>query len=289
MVKSRMPDWITLVSFNILEGFRPMTPVAAERRQLDRERADAARALVAALAPDILVLNEALFCRHHDGKAVDYGALFDFPYQVCALYDGAWGNAILSRFPVVQSSEMRIYNRGGLTAVIDAPTGRLTVASYHPHPARYPENKALDFDRMVAGHPAGGQRDQAEPLIVCGDLNCINPADAIDRERLVEAFRRFAPDAESAVDRLIESGRQVFDTLGELGLHDAVPLAGRHYSIPTDLLSLDKRSAVRIDHILANEAIEILDGAVVHSPESNRASDHHPVFVRFRLRSAGAA
>lgn len=258
-----------------------MAPGAAERRLLDRERADAARALVAALEPDILVLNEALFCRHHDGKAVDYGALFDFPYQVCALYDGAWGNAILSRYPVVQSSEMRIYNRGGLTAVIDTPAGRPTVASYHPHPARYPENKALDFDRMLVGH-------QAEPLIVCGDLNCINPADAIDREQLVEAFRRFAPDAETAVDRLIESGRQVFGTLGELGLHDAIPPAGRHYSIPTDLLSLDKRSAVRIDHILANDGIEILDGAVVHSPESNRASDHHPVFLRFRLRAAGA-
>jgi hypothetical protein len=48
-----------LVSFNILEGLRPITAGATERRQLDRDRADAARVVVAALTPDILVLNEA--------------------------------------------------------------------------------------------------------------------------------------------------------------------------------------------------------------------------------------
>ena len=56
------------------------------------------------------------------------------------------------------------------------------------------------------------------PLIVCGDLNCISPEDAIDRSAMIEAFRSFSPDAEAAVDQFIESGRHVFRALGELGL-----------------------------------------------------------------------
>jgi endonuclease/exonuclease/phosphatase family metal-dependent hydrolase len=170
---------------------------------------------------------------------------------------------------------MRIYNRGGLTALIDSPAGRFTVASYHPHPHRYPDNKALDFARMIAGISG--------PLIVCGDLNCINPEDRVERAALIEAFAGFTTHAETSVDQMIESGKLVFGALTERGLVDAIPRAGRRYSIPTDLLNLDKSSAVRIDHILANDAIEVLSGEVVHSPLSNRASDHHPVMIEFRV------
>jgi len=268
---------LRLVSFNILEGFRPISPATSERRLLDRDRVDAARAVIAGLSPDILVLNEALFCRQYAGQAVDYGQLFDFPFQSAALYDDAWGNAILSRCPIVKSQEMRIYNRGGIVATIATPEGQLCVASYHPHPARYPENKALDFSRLVEGVTG--------PIIVCGDLNCISPEDRVERAQLVEAFRSFSPNPEAAVDQFIESGKQVFSALGKLGLKDAVPPSGRRYSIPTDFISLDKSSAMRIDHVLANDAIQIIDGEVVQNAASNRASDHHPVLVEFQIRS----
>jgi endonuclease/exonuclease/phosphatase family metal-dependent hydrolase len=271
-----MTDCLRLVSFNILEGLRPLARSAGEQRDIDRERAEAATAVVADLRPDILVLNEALFCRQFLGKTVDYASLFGFPYQAAALYDDAWGNAILSRFPITRSREMQIHNRGGLASVIATPTGELTVASYHPHPSRYPENKASDFVRLISGVTG--------PLVVCGDLNCISPEDSIDRAAMIEAFRSFSPAAEAAVDQFIESGRHVFRALGELGLKDAIPPAGRRYSIPTDLINTDKSSAMRIDHILSNDAIEIVGGEVVHSAASNRASDHHPVLVEFRLR-----
>ena len=154
---------LRLVSFNILEGLRPLARSASEGRLIDRDRRDAARAVVADLDPDILVLNEALFCREFAGKAVDYGEVFHFPYQTAALYDDAWGNAILSRFPITKAEEMRIYNRGGLLAMIETTDGPVTVASYHPHPQRQPENKAIDFGRLVAGLTG--------PVIICGDFN----------------------------------------------------------------------------------------------------------------------
>jgi exodeoxyribonuclease III len=61
---------LALVSFNILAGLRPLSQATGERRLLDRQRRAAAVALVRELDPDILVLNEALFCRAHAGKAV---------------------------------------------------------------------------------------------------------------------------------------------------------------------------------------------------------------------------
>jgi endonuclease/exonuclease/phosphatase family metal-dependent hydrolase len=170
---------------------------------------------------------------------------------------------------------MRIHDRGGLVAVIALPAGEVTVASYHPHPNRQPEAKASDFVRLVS--------DVTGALIVCGDLNCISPDDRIDREQLVAAFRSFSSDAEVVVNRFLESGRQVFAALGALGLRDAVPPSGRRYSIPTDLINADKSSAMRIDHVLANGAVDVIAGEVVHSAATNRASDHHPVMVEFRI------
>jgi endonuclease/exonuclease/phosphatase family metal-dependent hydrolase len=264
-----------LVSFNIFEGFRPGSPSPGERRLIDRERMSAAQVVVADLAPDILVVNEALFCRQFAGRAVDYRAVFGFPFETAALYDEAWGNAILSRFPIVSSREMRIYNRGGLISTMTTAEGTLSVASYHPHPHRYPENKAVDFTQLLEGVTG--------PSIVCGDLNCISPEDPIDRRRLVEAFCSFSDNPEAVVERFIESGKHVFAALGRLGFRDAVPVAGRRFTIPTDLINADKSSGMRIDHILANAHIEIEAGEVVHTAASNRASDHHPVMVDFRI------
>jgi exodeoxyribonuclease III len=180
-----------LVSHNLLEGLRPIASDVGERRHFDRVRAEAARAIVHELRPDILVLNEALFCQEYKGCIVDYSRLFGFPYQSAALYDDAWGNAILSRWPILRSHQMRTKDRGGLVAVIDMPVGELTVASYHPPPNRNPTDKAADFVRLVA--------DLSGPLIVCGDFNCVSHEDAIESSiddcRFPSVFARAGGDS----------------------------------------------------------------------------------------------
>jgi endonuclease/exonuclease/phosphatase family metal-dependent hydrolase len=270
-----MQEPLRLLSFNILEGLRPLGSPLGERRQLDRKRTQAAQDLVATLHPDMLVLNEALFCSPFDGHHVEFARLFDFPHVAAALYDGPWGNAILSRLPIASTREWRIPGRGGLIVVVDTPGGRMTLASYHPHPHRMPESKALDFIDFI--------RDVEGPAIICGDLNCINPEDELDRDELIVAFRSFSSRPEWAVDQFIKSGRLVFASLKHLGFMDAIPGSGRRHSIPTDLINTNKVSAIRIDHILANREIEIVAGEVVHSPASNLASDHHPVMLDFRI------
>jgi exodeoxyribonuclease III len=159
-----MPYLFCLVSFNILEGLRPLGRSLSERRLIDRDRKEAARAVVAELYPDILVLNEALFCREFADNAIDYGDIFQFPYQAVALYDEAWGNAIPSRLPISKTEEMRIYNRGGLVATLETTDGSVTVASYHPHPQRHPKKQSRRFQptcrrrRLQLHQPRGSRR-----------------------------------------------------------------------------------------------------------------------------------
>lgn len=265
-----------LLAYNILEGLRPINPSPNERRALDRARTRAALEVVEDVAPDLVVLNEALFCQQFAGRYVDYASLFGFPYTAVGLYDEAWGNAILSRWPILESRQVRTENRGGLLARIDTPFGETTVASYHPHPARDPDLRAADFIRLIQGVEG--------PLLLCGDFNCVHPDDELDIDAVVQAFAVFSTEPQEAVYRFVEGGRRVFAALEQCGLVDAVPPAGRRYTIPTDLLRADKRAAMRIDHIMCNERVEVQGGEVVHSAATNRASDHHPVWVDVSLR-----
>lgn len=272
-----MPAPFRLLSYNILEGFRPVGADEAERRSIDRDRLAAAQQLCAELTPDIVVLNEALYCDAYNGITIDYGALLGFPHAASALYDREWGNAILSRFPILGAEETRLYNRGGLRAEIALGDGAVTVASYHPHPGRLPESKAADFAALIDG--------VAGALVLCGDFNAVSPEDAVDEARLLQGFRRFSPEPEAALAGFLASGRAVFSLLAARGLRDAIPPEGRRYSMPTDLRSPDKDAAMRLDHIFVSPAIAVLRGEVLHHALSEIASDHHPVIADLALQT----
>ena len=268
-----MTDKIRLLSWNILEGFHRLQSEDPDR-PLDEARLSAARTVIADLKPDILALNEALWCREINGRFVDYAALLGFEHIVCDTYDGEWGNAILSRLPIAKSGRFRIHNRGGVKATIKIGGRQITVATYHPHPSRYPENKAADYRKMVAVEG---------PLIVCGDFNAINPADAPDRETLLKAFSTFSEKPGPDLDRFLIGGKVVFAVLESLGLHDAIPMDGRHPTIPTRLISKNTDSSMRIDHILVNDQVKVVSGEVVRHPSTDLASDHYPVMVDFAI------
>ncbi len=270
-----------LLTYNILEGFRPLGADETERRSIDRTRLAAAQQIFAELHPDIVVLNEALYCDAFEGVTIDYGALLGYPHVASALYDREWGNAVLSRFPVLASEETRLYNRGGLRARIALPEGEVTIASYHPHPGRAPRHKAADFAALLDGVDGA--------LVLCGDFNSVSPEDAVDEARLLEGFRRFSPEPEAALARFLASGRAVFPLLARRGLRDAIPAAGRRYSVPTDLRSPDKDAAMRLDHIFVSREITVLHGEVLHHALSELASDHHPVIADLALETPALA
>ena len=278
-----------LMAWNILEGmFRPRAD-GADRRVPDESRRRAAVALVARLKPDILVLNEALYCEEASGQREDYAALFGFPHAASRLYDGSWGNAILSRHPIADTVSTTIHRAGanqdrGLLAVrLGLPEGEAWVATYHPHPQRRPRKRLEDYAGFLPLLPG--------PLLLAGDMNAVSPEDAPDAAALARGFERFrAPDvARREVERFVEAGRVLFrDVAPRFGLRDALRAAERGYTIPTPMLSTDVSSAMRIDFILVNGGIAVDKGWVVRGPEADVASDHYPVAADFRLALPGA-
>ena len=265
------PMPLRVLSWNILEGWHaPKAPGQPPR--WDKSRLEAAREVVDRYHPDVMVLNEALWCQPRNGYFVDYARQLGFEHAFCDIYDGVWGNAIVSRHPLVNAHRFRIHNRGGLLAEAQKDGWTLRVATYHPHPSRYPHNKASDYIRVVP-------LEYPHPFVVCGDFNVISPADAPDRAALEKAFERFSRQPHEDVARFIDGGEEVFAALSALGLRDAFPPAHRHATIPTDLLSLDKSSAMRIDHAWVNGRTRVLSARVLVEPATQVASDHYPLLL----------
>lgn len=285
----RKPALNRLLAWNVLEGL--LLPLASGRRDFDEARRVAATSLIDDFAPDILVVNEALYCEAFAGRLTDFGALFGFPYQVAALYDAEWGNAILSRYPIVESARALIHpggasqNRGALAARVRLPHGDVWVATLHPHPRRRPIKRAGDFLDFLA-------RLRGCPLLLVGDMNAISPADRVDREALVEAFHGFSQpgDAENAVQRFLDAGRLLWKgVFPHHGLRDVVPPGNRLPTMPTALLGGGQESAIRIDHALATKGLEVVLAGAVRDVRADAASDHYPIMLDFRLGRRGDA
>jgi endonuclease/exonuclease/phosphatase family metal-dependent hydrolase len=268
-----------IVSWNFLEG--GLTPSLEGYRAPQAARRQAAVQMMVELAPDVLILNEALFAETWEGQCENYAALFGFEYQAARLYDKAWGNAILSRWPIVDVQARLIHretgqNRGWLAA-LTGPEGRARtwVSTYHPHPQRRPHMRAADFHGFLT--LLQGQR-----AVLCGDLNAINPADAPNEASLLESFLRFQSPAVAklSVSRMLESGRLLFeDVLPAFAWRDGMPVTGRHSSLPTALTRRLGDEGLRIDHALISPDITVLGGEIALSPLADLASDHYPLVL----------
>lgn len=241
--------------------------------KIDKARVSAARRVIEQYQPEVLLINEALWCQPVDGYHVDYAKLLGYQHQTSALYDGVWGNAILSQFPIHSSQAFSIYNRGGLISVLDVQGRLIQVSTYHPHPSRYPQNKEQDYRAIVS------LSNQDAPFLIGGDFNAISPDDAPDHSNLTQAFARFSKQPEVDSARFIDGGQSIFPELSKMGLRDALPKENRSHTMPTRLVSDDLSSAMRIDHIWVNKHVKVFGGRVIQQCETDIASDHYPVLV----------
>lgn len=263
---------LSVMQYNVLHGFH------SESRPyiLEDERLQAAREVVDEVDPDILVMNEACFAEPYRGIHVDYPRLFGRPHQAVARGAGEWATCILSRFPIRWSNNQSRYRRQFLRACLETGGGELMLDAVHPHPD-LAEAEKRDFLREVV-------RTARPPYVLAGDLNACSSEDRYDRAELLAGFECFTPQAAAKVDDLLQclAVRELLDR----GLMDAYLAASPKkfgYTIPTDWLSRDKRSAVRIDHIFCSPDLTPLDAGIVQSSLTERASDHHPVYATFRL------
>jgi endonuclease/exonuclease/phosphatase family metal-dependent hydrolase len=209
---------------------------------------DALAAVVAAERPDVVLLSEVdrgwLLNGGHDDLAV-LARRLGMPTLFAPAADAVWGDAVLTRLPVVSARTVVLPTDGptgaqALGAVLDTGSGEVAVVSTHLQPGpRDGVEQAVAVGRLARELGAGGR-----PVVVGGDLNT-QPGDA------------------------------TFQALLDSGLTDALAAARPLPTSPADA------PAKEIDHVLVTPGVVASDAV---APRST-ASDHLAVAVTLRLRS----
>ncbi|MEK6924730.1 MAG: endonuclease/exonuclease/phosphatase family protein [Nanoarchaeota archaeon] len=260
---------VKVMNYNVLHGFHSLD------HKPENERLTAAQEVVRQEDPDILVLTEACYGAQKPGGGsifMDYGKLFGFAnYRFAKRGDAEWGSAILSKYPItsMQNNERGMQNHVRTTIDLKGMPLMLDVA--HPHPSVSEEDKAKYFKEVVLAR-------HSNPYVLAGDFNSLSPQDKYERADLIAGLHGQVRYPEAVVDSWLK--RLAVPVLTSVGLVDTYRSAHPHsfdYTIPTDYLSKDKRSGVRIDYIFASPDIKVKDSYVIQNALTNKASDHHPV------------
>ncbi len=164
-----------------------------------RHRGPELGGVLAALDADVIVLNEVDRGWFVSG-APDVLATYATATGMTAVFDAAsdvvWGNAVLTRLPVVEVARERLpagrdpLDRGVLTVVVQRPGGeRLAIVATHLSDVDVQGDTRLPQAQALAGITAR-LRERGLDVLVVGDLNAPpgDPALAVLEELLVRAL-----------------------------------------------------------------------------------------------------
>ena len=194
---------------------------------------------------------------------------------------GAFGNALLSRFPFA-SVFSGLYSplegrrpRGFLETRLEVGGGRIvSVVVTHLDP--YDEHaRQAQFTELLAWFDQDGRR----PDLILGDFNCLNPRDYGSTAEGLAAWSRFPEEARHLANG--PDGPQLARQIEQAGYTDTGAQrgrGGRGTFIPAQI-------PVRLDYIwLRSDARARLDDAgIVEEPDGQEASDHRPVIAELAL------
>jgi endonuclease/exonuclease/phosphatase family metal-dependent hydrolase len=243
-------------------------------------RADAAREVVRAEAPDVLALTEAAYCDKQGRKIrQDFQAMFGLPFCYVEGAEGDWTSAVLSRFPFTEADRIPLgTNPKGITASalrvkLDGP---IRVDIVHPSP------DLTEAERVAVFRPL--LEPTAEARVVTGDFNALSDEDPYTVEALALEMTPYVADPLALARRMLD--RELVAEARRHGLRDALPVDARRHTLPTLLPRphATQGARIRIDHVLVSDALRVLGGRVVQSEAADRASDHYPVVVDLELR-----
>ena len=243
MTAPRAPGELRVMTFNIESGLRGLEGVAE---------------VIRTAHPDVVALQEVdLGSRRAGGLdqtavlAERAGLPYHAHFRTTDLYGGAYGIALLSRFPLEALAQYPLPVPSGaeprtVAHALMRVAGR-EVSVYLTHLIRRPFNSEARMRQsaLIAAMIAKDPR----PKLLMGDLN---------------------DDPDSRTVRLLRRG-----------LTDVVAASGQG-SEGTFPLPLPFSSALRIDYVFACDAFVPLRSAVLHV----EASDHYPVIADVRLKDA---
>ena len=170
------------------------------------------------------------------------------------LAKGAYGNAILSKYPIAGSRNMNISwgikkRRGCLVAHIQLPKKKeLVIFNVHLGLAAF--ERMFQIKRVLESHSLTGLRHL--PQIILGDTNDHN--------------HKLNPVLEAA------------------GFQDSVTGMGKgHHTFPS-FMPRPMRPLLRLDKVFHNEHLQPSEHKVIVNQKTRQASDHLPVMVRLKIR-----
>lgn len=254
---------LSLITFNIAHG-RGLTPIQGItfRRKIRANLLKVAH-LLQRLSPDVVALQEIDECSRWAGNfdQLEFLRLHaGYPYAVfginnrrTGLLNLSYGNAFLSRYPILESETIvfgrsRVGEKGFLFVELDVGGRRVPLVNLHLH-YRSRDRRFVQTDRLLAWLRDKQRLRQAAwavPPIVCGDLN--NPG--------------HRSDATAAL----------LSHLSDYCDYTLHPLKGRTFPSPLPSRLLDF----------------VFLPAGCHEPKSEVVrsflSDHRPVRVEFRLK-----
>ncbi len=256
---------LKILEYNILNGFHS----EKEPHQYQPKRQKLVQKIVKKENPDIIAITEASFAHSSRHNILqDYAALFNYPHVFIGKHGEKSGTAILSRLPFTP----RDYALKNFAFVRVQFEMGLLLDIVHPHPSVLGIEKAK-FIRGVI-------RDMKAPYVLTGDFNALSPQDTYDKARLLKGFSRFEKErAQPVVEDFLKA--EMVNEVIQAGLIDTLLEKKKDwsYTIPTDMLSKDKDSGIRIDFIFCSKDMKVIDAGIIKNKDTERASDHYPVYA----------
>ncbi len=253
--------------------------------------------VIAATQADMVGLNEVFYPRRVGtesrpalealaaelGMAFVFGPCLRWPVQDDLPAD-AYGNALLSRWPIIASATHHLTpvegkeQRGLLEGRILLPNGQ-TLTVYVTHLDHTDEEARLVQLRALRSWTV---RDRNRPHLVLGDFNAVSPWD-LDQCPELAAGLRSDPQTYHLFDG--DKGPQVIAQMEKAGYVDAYRLCGQPGQ-QTYIPSADL--PMRIDYIFVSRPLApaVRSCTIWQEPAGQEASDHRPVLAELDLPAA---
>lgn len=251
--------------------------------------------VIAAAQADLVGLNEVYYPRTVEGASGPalaalaarlgmhfvFGPCLRWPAQDHLPAD-AYGNALLSRWPILASAAHHLTpvpgheQRGLLEARVALPDGRPFTA-YVTHLDHKDEDVRLVQLRALRTWTV---RDRNRPHLVMGDFNAIAPWDFAARSEALTRLTRHAKGQNLV--HADKGGPQVVSQMEKAGYVDAYARVGKP-GAQSYLNIADP--PIRIDYIFLSQALApaLVDGGVWVEEPGREASDHRPLWADFDL------
>lgn len=265
---------IKVIQFNIRTGFR----VTEKPYSLEAKRMKYAKKLIRKENPDILLINEAYFeSKNKSGILVNYREIFNYPYYAHGNYKNGlspfWGSAILSKFPITKIKNKNRGLGGWLSCDIikNKKVINLNLAHITPIPYLNSKGQEKEIKKIL--------KETNKNCILAGDFNSLSPLDHYNSKEMIKSWSKITKNADKQIKEMLK--RDAVKVVLSKGLLDTYKEKNKmfNYTIPTNFLSKDKSTGIRIDYIFCSKEFKVVDSGIIKNSFSENSSDHYPIYA----------